>query len=351
MVERTRYQRTPEELELLASKFWPYELSALEADLSIIPILLQTQDQFLSIISIETPDLESLFTIVESSTLSSNLFLKHLAILADFGGEMLQRVRKEFARLFPLGELTYQWRGEQHTYSFKALPKATLNNKSLGIDGKQLLVSRPLSDLQKDAAAILLFGSFVGDQDQPAHSALSRCEIGEYLGKPDDLATFVKQRYIWVSRITAGAKVNNLGQLAQRFVSEYLKESLTETGIAIQTSGRLPNVTHTDDDTGRLTSFDLVATNSKKFVAIEVCFQVTTNSVIERKAGQARARYMQVANAGHKIAYVIDGSGNFQRETALRVICAHSHCTVAFSRAELDVLRQFLVEELVEARP
>lgn len=351
MAEQTRYQRTLEELEKVASKFWPHELSAMEADLSIIPVLLQTQDQFLSIISIETPDLESLFTIVESSTLSANLFLKHLAILADFGGEMLQRVRKEFTRLFPRAELSYRWRGGQHTYSFKVLPKAILNNRNLGIDGKHLLVSRPLSDLQKDASAILLFGSSAGDQGPSAHSALSRCEIGEYLGKPDELATFVKQRYIWVSRITAGAKVNNLGQLAQRFVSEYLKDNLTEAGIAIHTSGRLPNVTHTDDDTGRLTSFDLVATNGSKFVAIEICFQVTTNSVIERKAGQARARYMQVVNAGHKIAYVIDGSGNFQRESALRVICTHSHCTVAFSQAELDVLCQFLVEELVEARP
>jgi hypothetical protein len=89
-----------------------------------------------------------------------------------------------------------------------------------------------------------------------------------------------------------------------------------------------------------------VATNGTAYVAIEVSFQVTTNSVIERKAGQARARYEQVTRAGHKIAYVLDGSGNFQRDAALRVICAHSHCTVAFSRSELDVLSQFLSEEL-----
>jgi len=78
MTERTHFQRTFEELEQVASKFWPSELVELEADLSIVPTLLKTQDQFLSIIGVETPDLESLFVIVESATLPANLFLKHL---------------------------------------------------------------------------------------------------------------------------------------------------------------------------------------------------------------------------------------------------------------------------------
>lgn len=346
MTERTRYQRTVEELEHVASKFWPAELAALEANLSVIPLLLKTQDQFLNIIGIETPSLENFFVILESSSLSANLFLKHLVILADFGGEMLQRVGREFSFLFPHGELRYIWRGELRTYSFKALPKAKLGNKSLRIDGPHLLIPTPLTDLQKDAIAILLFGSSISGDVQEIASALAKCEIGEYLGRPDELTTYVKQRYIWVSRITAGAKTNNLGQIAQKFVAEYLKDNLEDVGIDIRTSGRLPSVTHTDASTGRLTAFDLVATNGSKYIAIEVSFQVTTNSVIERKAGQARARYEQVVHAGHKIAYVLDGSGNFQRDAALRVICSHSHCTVAFSRSELDVLCQFLTEEL-----
>lgn len=347
MTARTRYQRTFEELEQVASKFWPSELSALEADLSVVPILLQTQDQFLSIIGIETPDLESLFAIVESASLSANLFLKHLVILADFGGEMLKRISREMPLIFPNGTLQYLWRGKYHSYSFKGLPRLRLSNQSLKIDGKRLMVSQSLSDIQKDAIALLMFGSAYRDSDQEVASILSRCEIGEYLGRPDELNNFVKQRYIWVSRITSGAKSNSLGQLAQKFVARYLEENLGVSGVIIKTSGRLPGVTHTDGETGRLTSFDLVITDETRYVAVEVCFQVTTNSVIERKSGQARARYAQVIEAGHKVAYVIDGSGNFERETALRNICAHSHCTVALSRQELNVLCQFLREEFI----
>ncbi|MGD1705189.1 hypothetical protein [Dapis sp. BLCC M229] len=67
-----------------------------------------------------------------------------------------------------------------------------------------------------------------------------------------------------------------------------------------------------------------------------------SNSVIERKGEQAKASYEQVEAAGHKIAYVIDGAGNFQRQSALQTICLHSHCTVALSKNELSILCDFL---------
>ena len=336
------YQRTFEELEEVASKFWPSELSEMEAELSIIPLLLKTQDEFVSILGVRPRELDKLFEIVEASSLPANLFLKHLVILADFGGEMLKRVSREFERLFPEGKLNYYWRGKQRSYAFRALPKRAFSNSSLKMDGKHLSTDHPLDDLQKDAIVLLLFGSTCSDGDAEIASTLARCEIGEYLGKPVELAQFIKQRYIWVSRITGGAKANDLGQIAQKFVAQYLTDNLHVPDIEIKSGGRLPGVTHTDSTTGRLTSFDLVVTNHVKHVAIEVSFQVTTNSTIERKSGQAKARYEQIEAAGHKIAYVIDGSGNFERETALRTICAHSHCTVAFSRSELDVLCDFL---------
>ena len=338
------YQRTFEQLEEVASKFWPSELSELESKLSVLPLLLKTQDQFIHILSIETIELDKLFDIIEASNLPANLFLKHLVILADFGGEMLKRVSREFELLFPDGKLNYLWRGQQRSYTFKVLPTQKFSNTSLKIDGKKLFDKRSLDDLQRDAITLLLFGSAYSDDDLEVASTLTKCEIGDYLGKPDELTTFIKQRYIWVSRITGGAQSNNLGQLAQKFVGKYVEENIKLQDIEIQTNGRLPGVTHTDITTGRLTSFDLVVTDNKKYVAVEVSFQVTTNSVIERKSGQAKARYEQIEDAGYKIAYVLDGSGNFERETALRTICAHSHCTIAFSRSELDVLCKYLEE-------
>lgn len=336
------YQRTFEELEEVASKFWPAELSELEAKLSVIPLLLKTQDQFINIISVKTPDLERLFNILEASSLPANLFLKHLAILADFGGEPLQRVSREFERLFPEGKLNYYWQGKPHSYPFRALPRFEFSNQTLHIDGRHLVEQHPLDDLKRDAIVLLLFGSAYSGEVQEVADALARCGIGDYLGNPDELAIFIKQRYIWVSRITGGAKANNLGQLAQKFVAEYIEDNLRLDDVEVRSGGRLPGITHTDALTGRETSFDLVVTNGVRYIAVEVSFQVTTNSTIERKAGQAKGRYEQIEKAGHRIAYVIDGAGNFQRETAMRAMLSHSHCSVAFSRSELNVLCGFL---------
>lgn len=344
------YQRTFEELEELASKFWPAELSEIEAELSVIPLLLKTQDEFVSLLSISPRELDKLFEIVAASRLPANLFLKHLVILADFGGEMLKRVSRESETLFPDGKLNYYWRGEQQSYIFRALPKQKLCNSSLKIDGRHLSMDYPLDNLQKDAIVLLLFGSTCSDGDGEVASTLARCEIGEYLGKPDELAKFIKQRYIWVSRITGGAKANNLGQIAQKFVAKYLEDNLNLPDVEIRASGRLPGVSHTDATTERFTSFDLIVTDNVRYAAVEVSFQVTTNSTIERKAGQAKARYEQIESAGHSIAYVIDGAGNLERENALRTLCAYSHCTVAFSRSELDVLCNFLREFFVGTR-
>ncbi|NES67068.1 MAG: hypothetical protein F6K24_18355 [Okeania sp. SIO2D1] len=63
--------------------------------------MLTTQDKFINILSIDVLELEDLFTIVNSSALSGNLFVKHLVIMADFGGEMLKRISREFKSLFP----------------------------------------------------------------------------------------------------------------------------------------------------------------------------------------------------------------------------------------------------------
>ena len=277
-----------------------------------------------------------------------NLFLKHLAILADYGGEPLQRVSREFASLFPEGVLRFCWNGRQSSYAFRALPQKSFSNSKLHLDGKHLSDYYPLDDLKRDAIALLLFGSAYSGGDAVVEAALSKCEIGDYLGRPDQLAEFIKQRYIWVSRITGGALANNMGQLAQQFVAGYIANHFAQDSIKVIPGGRLPGVSHTDSQTGRNTSFDMVVTNDVIHVAVEVSFQVTTNSTIERKAGQARGRYEQVEAAGHRIAYVIDGAGNFEREVAIKTILSHSHCSVAFSREELDILCRFLSEVFTE---
>lgn len=339
------YQRDVVQLREVASMFWPEELSREAATLSIIPLLLETQDQFLCILGVGVSSIERLFELIDIADMAPNLFLKHLMILADFGGELLQRINDNFNTLFPTGELNYVWGEQQQIYTFTELPATgRLTNAKVGVSAKKLAREQTLNSLLKDVIALLIFGAAHSDHDTAV--ILSKCEIGNYIGEPESLKQFVKQRYIWVSRITAGSQSNNLGQLAQRFVKEYIENNLQIEGAHIQTDGNLPGVMHTDAAEGRLTNFDIVISKEGKYVAVEVSFQVTTNSVIHRKEGQVQSRFQQIDGAGYRIAYVIDGAGNFQRENALATICRYSHCTVAFSTTELELLCTFIREYL-----
>ncbi|MCW5960515.1 MAG: hypothetical protein KIS76_10170 [Pyrinomonadaceae bacterium] len=340
MGEEFNYKRTIAELELNASMFWSPELSAKESELSIIPKLIETQDQFISILSVNFRTLENLFNAIEGVEMSANLFLKHLVVISDFGGEMLQRVNRQFVDLFPKGELRFFWKERENQYRFSTLPVGNLNNDKLGVSGKKLQEPRPLGELYKDVIALLLFGGS-SVNESTAH-VLAKCELGNLLGRAAELDKFIRERYIWVSRITGGAQSNSLGHLAQNFVKDFIAERFKDEKITIVNDGNLPNVTHSDPQTGQLTTFDIVISNGVKFVAVEISFQVTTNSVIERKSGQALERLRQARAAGHKIAYVIDGAGNFQRKNAVGTICSHSDCTVAFTKVELEVLCNFI---------
>lgn len=90
----------------------------------------------------------------------------------------------------------------------------------------------------------------------------------------------------------------------------------------VKSNGHVPGVTQNDRTE---TTFDLSIGHNGKYVAVEISFQVITNSTIERKAGQAQARYTAIEESGNYIAYIIDGAGNFQRTSALTTICQYSH--------------------------
>jgi hypothetical protein len=343
------YQRTIEELRQVASIFWPAELSREAFERSVVPRLLATQEQFIAILNVPVTDITTVFEVIDLSTFPPNLFLKHLTVLTDFGGEMLQRVNQFYDVLFPAGKMEYRWGEETSTYVFQSLPiSGALNNIRLGLEGKSLLEKTQMSPLAQDVAALLVLGSAC--TDIRVASVLEKCVVGRYLGDPRKLADYIKQRYIWVSRITKGSDVNTLGQLAEQTVVKHLQDHLNVAGAAVQHPGILPGVTYRGEpgESQKPTTFDIVVARGSKCVGIEVSFQVTTNSVIERKRRESPAIFKQVEKAGHRIAYVIDGAGNFQRRVAVETLCAHSHCTVAFSPDELEVLCTFVREFLQE---
>ena len=330
--------RSIENLEQNAIKFWPAEIAVQEKDISIIPKLIETQDKFISLLNIS--DANPFIwkqTLLSTKSMSGNIFLKHLMVLSDIGGESLMRFKKELPLIF--GEfLTFNWEGQTFSYKFQTLTSnKSWSNKNLYVDGNGLSKEVSLTPMMEDICMLLLFGGATITNKELPVDIINKCMIGSLLGKTTELELFVKQRYIWVSRITGGATANTLGQLAQIYVKRYLEEKLPEWRI---NKDHLPDVSQNERTT---LSVDVVAKSPKgSYCAVEVSFQVTTNSTIERKAGQAQSRQELLHSKGYKIAYVIDGAGNFARQSALKTICQYSDCTVSFRDSELDKLIEFL---------
>lgn len=208
-------------------------------------------------------------------------------------------------------------------------------------DVASILSAESLNSFYKDIITLLLFGSnAVNDY---ISDIFSKCIVGNLMGKADELKEFIRQRYIFVSRITGGAQANGLGNASSSICRIITFKESQGLDYVVKSNGHIPGITQNDRTE---TTFDLSVKHNDKYVGIEISFQVTTNSTIERKAGQAQARYKAVEESGNYIAYIIDGAGNFQRESALTSICQYSHCTVAYTDAEFDVLIEFIREKI-----
>jgi hypothetical protein len=343
----SKYARTLPELKEKAVLFWSREIIEREASISILPLLLETQDKFISVLNLADSSPDAWKTIVKASEeingeVKGNVFLKHLMVLSDLGGEALNKL-PPLNKFFTNGKMLYVWREEKYEYTFQKIQnKISLTNSALKVDGKNLIKNYKLDAKMEDIIMLLLHGgTSIGDT--LPDEVKNKCLVGGLIGKPDELEKFVKQSYIRISRQIGGAASNAMGQIAQNFVIEKLREYLSEWKFV--RDGKLPGVSHTDGRTE--TTFDIAATSpNEKHFGIEVSFQVTTNSVIERKAGQAKERADRVHAAGHSLCYVLDGAGNINvRENAVRIICEYSDCTVALSADEIGVLAEYMLKK------
>src|SRR5690554_85139 len=124
-------------------------------------------------------------------------------VLSDVSGEKLKNCTREMRRAFRDSRLVYIWNEQRHSYQFKTLETQTWSNQSLSVDGRGLATAIELNDTIEDVVMLILYGA------TDVHGALpgwieERCQIGNLFGMKDDLARFIRERYIWVSRITGG---------------------------------------------------------------------------------------------------------------------------------------------------
>lgn len=338
----TNYTRNVEQLGKNALLHWPDDIIAIADKTSVLPRLLKTQQGFKAILVAANNSPSSWKTVLaESRDLYGNLFLKHLMVLSDLGGEALNKL-PPLRNYFPEGEMKFFWGFEEHVYKFQAIQnKISLTNTGLKVDAGNLICPKPVEDKIEDTCMLILFGSAAINDSLPTE-VKTKCNVGEYLGNSDALDEYMKQRYLFVSKQVSGAQSNALGHATQAYVAEILANTLPPNW-QINLDGTLPGISHSEN--GNETVFDVVVTSpTNKYFGVEVSFQVTTNSVIERKAREARNILHACRKAKHKVCYVIDGAGNINiRKNAVGIICESSDCTVTASKKEIEYLAEFML--------
>ena len=125
----TKYTRSPDELKEKAVLYWPSELLEKERAASILPLLLSTQDKFISALDVadSAPGAWKL-ALAATKELPANLFVKHLMILSDVSGENLKRIKPQLKKIFPSGAMTYSWKGTLYDYKFSAILTRPVDN-------------------------------------------------------------------------------------------------------------------------------------------------------------------------------------------------------------------------------
>ena len=344
-----KFLRSVKELEQVGCKWWPKEVRDEAQKVSILQYLLDTQEKFillLTLFNLNKP--EKLFCILDASDFEYHLFLKHIILLTDVGSEPIQRINVSFKEIFPNKELVYRLGGKEYSYVFSYLPvKAKLDNNKMRIGTIEDLQSTCKDkELCKDLIMLLIYGA--ASTTPRTRAILYKCNAYEFLGQEDKIKQYVRENYIRVSRIIAGKTATDLGNVAQVYALNYLSEGLGDNYNLVN-NGTIPGVKLDDDKDA---TFDIVVDRKddegrfKKYVGIEVSFQETSNSVAERKGREAQARFRNTNNKRCYVAYIIDGVGNFSRPAAMNDMCNNSHCNVAYTPSEFDLLIEFIKEKI-----
>lgn len=176
------YNRTLLQLRENATLYWSQDLLQKAGEASVLPLLLKTQDKFMCILTLADSSPDAWKKIIDiSNELKANVFLKHLMILCDLGGEALNKY-PPLSKFYPDGIMNYVWRDKTYNYKFKEIHKNTsLNNNALRVDGKNLIKGHILNDKIEDVIMLLLYASSSLDNNFP-DDIKEKCLVGTLLG-------------------------------------------------------------------------------------------------------------------------------------------------------------------------
>ncbi|WP_223553890.1 hypothetical protein [Lysinibacillus sphaericus] len=261
-----------------------------------------------------------------------SLILKSLMILLDVSAEILDRV----------GLYCYH-----NGISELNTSNGTFNLKKFGPDFNKGLSNENIyklantdEDFFEDVLTFMLYA--YNSQEFSKYITFANFKLATLVGNPTALTNFYLNRTIENSSQIKQLRAVVFGNSLQTNVKNQILDALNIYGVQEAPANRYVD--------GK--QFDLVLCKPEenlppeqwKWVIMEVAFQETTNSVIERKASQAQLIYRTLEETNHKLVYLIDGAGFVKRHKVTSTIYENTHFTTTANPAYFNGLIDFLIE-------
>lgn len=328
--------------------FWTTEISSTPSEAPLFKNLRDTRAAFISILIESEPNnlIRNLLSpsplLTPSSQLTRKLAIKHAMLATDASAEILDRAKSyiAFKKIKTLHSKIDDYKIEYRIKRLGTLFTKRLTNKEiLSADGSLL----------SDLFYIICFGSTTTEFAD--FLTFKRFRLAELCGRSEAIQKHFQELYLRVSRQLTQLSAQSKGDFLNDFVKTYLDACFAgNPSIRWVESRRVPGIGDRRAKSLGGEQFDLVyaitpATKGKvSYVAIEVAFQETTNSTMERKARQASLLFEHFSRMGYSLCFVVDGAGFLSaRLKALRDIIQNSHFRVTLKREELSTLCQFII--------
>ena len=321
------------ELRETALLWWPEEIRKEVSSSSFKHAMMATFPLFQEIVR-ESDSIHSLIDNIRdfnnSNQLPANMFLRHCMLFADIGWESMKKWFGEtYEEMFPNGKFASQ----NFEFKMPRLTQSKIRTSSSHIK-KSFDYKLKVDNLEQIIAAIRLL--FLGSDSSMIQ--LGKCNLAIYL-EDDDGSLFrsdAMTKYIHVSKQTSGAEATSSGDLLEKRiainpVTDFLNHHYPELNV-FQCQNYAFN-----DEQEMVSDCWFVNSDNGYSVAVEVSFQETTNSVIERKRKDAENR-RNLFPPECKSAFVIDGVGSIDhRPKAVEEIL--NNADIVVSAREDEILR------------
>lgn len=308
--------------------FWTEEMMPDDLYSEDTKKILETKDEFLEIL--EKSSKENIVSnLLNSENLDSRLAIRHAMLATNTGKEGLDRLASYFS-FFDVQQAEASELDLSHEFNVLGQKDHALNNSNLNDIGDGIL---------EDIAFILCFGEYMESlKDYPT---FDRCKLGGICGDENEIADYFADLYVLFSNQTQGRIRVKKGNLAENITEDFLNEIVKDNpSLEFADGNRVPDVPKEGDNQQFDFVLKLTSDGEEKYIAIPVAFQETTNSVIERKARQARELYPRFKELDFYLCHVVDGAGYYKRSNALKQMIQHSDLSIGFN--ELEKLEEFI---------